>query len=89
MLSDEEWKALQEQEFNFLKSLRLPAGFFEGYVDEVMDFIEDNYGSKYREEQEIEDPFIFNTIGDWEFLDWVRDNYGVKYREEIRHYFVK
>ena len=88
MVTDEEWMALQDQEFNFLESLKLPAGFFDGYVNDVMNFIEDAYGEKYKEEQKIEDPYIFNVIDEWEFLNWVRDNYGIKYREEVRHYFV-
>lgn len=89
MLSNEEFKALQKQEFDFLKRLKLPGGFFDGYADEVMGFIEEVYKEKYKEEQEIEDVCIFNCITEWEFLDWVRDNYGIKFGEEIRHYFVR
>ena len=87
ILENNKWKIQQEQEFKFLQKLDLPADFFKGYVDEIMDFIEDTYGDKYRFEQQIEDPYIFNHIGEWEFIDWVKDKYGIFFGEEIRLYF--
>ena len=54
----------------------------------IMDKIEDEFNTQYRENQEIDDPYIFNVIDEWEFMDWVKDNYNIKWDEEIRHYFV-
>ena len=88
MVTEEEWMALQEQEFNFLESLKLPAGFFDGYVSDVMNFIEDAYEEKYQREQKIKDPFIFNTIGEYDFMDWVYRKYKIANGEEIRYYFI-
>ena len=82
-MSDERKK----QELAFLEKIDLPKEFFKGYVDEIMSFIEDTYGGLYKLDQKIEDPYIFNEIGEWEFVDWVREKYGIFYGEEIRLYF--
>ena len=88
-MNKQKWELAQEQEFNFLKTLKLPASYFKGYVHEIMDKIEDEFITQYRENQEIDDPYIFNAIDEWEFMDWVKDNYNIKWDEEIRHYFVQ
>ena len=89
-MNKQKWELAREQEFNFLKTLKLPASYFEGYVDEVMDKIEEEFNTQYRKNQEIDDPHIFNEIDKWEFMSWVGDNYNIKGNTEvrIRHYFV-
>ena len=87
-MNKRKWKLIEEQEFNFLKTLKLPASYFEGYVDEVINRIEEEFNTQYRESQEIEDPSIFNIIDEWEFMNWVKDNYNIKWDKETRNYFI-
>lgn len=88
MNKQKQWELVEKQEFNFLKTLELPASYFEGYVDEVINRIEEEFNAQYRENQEIDDPSIFNLIDEWEFMDWVKDNYNIKWDQETRNYFI-
>lgn len=79
----------KKQEFAFLESISFDIGYFEGYVDEVMERIEVEYGDEYRKSQVIKDNNIFNWINENEFLNWVVEQFPpIRFGEKVRRYFM-
>lgn len=83
--SYEDLFAYQEKEFRFLDSKDLSEFFVQGAdISDIMQQIEDKYGSEYTEEE-----FIFNCIDISEFIDYLVSRYNISFYEETVYKLLK
>lgn len=74
---------LQNEEFEFLDTIDIKQYIPKvGEIDvfDLMHIIENNHGKDYRE------PYIFNAIGEDEFIDYLKRRYKLTHRESITNY---